>query len=109
MTAAASLKGKNSYIERIKSAERTSSYLSEAISLNKSGIIQIKNETSDNKKLNSRVFLWKILFQKHRYKDLGLYTKFDHFLSKFKEQIKMIGSYYIYFNNGTFSWQKSII
>ena len=56
MTTTVSLKGKNSYIEIIRNAERKSSYFAEAISFNKSWTLRNKSETSDNKKLNSRFF-----------------------------------------------------
>ena len=59
--------------------------------------------------VNSRFFGGVTLPGKLRYQYLGSYTKFDHFLSKIKEQINMIRSYYIYLNDQTLSLQKEII
>ena len=68
-------------------------------------LLILKRKTNDTK-CKLTLFCWEILPTKRRYQYLGLYTKFDHFLSKFKEQIKMIGNYYIYYNDQTFSFQK---
>ena len=59
--------------------------------------------------VNSRFFGGITLPGKLRCQYLGSYTKFDHFLSKIKEQINMIRFYYIYFNDQTLSLQKEII
>ena len=59
--------------------------------------------------VNSRFFGGITLPGKLRCQYLGSYTKFDHFLSKIKEQINMIRSYYIYLNDQTLSLQKEII
>ena len=49
--------------------------------------------------VSSRFYRGVTMPRKLRYQYLGFYTKFDHFLSKFKEQINMIGSYYIYLSD----------
>ena len=59
--------------------------------------------------VNSCFFGGVTLHGKLRYQYLGSYTKFDLFLSKIKEQINMIRSYYIYLNDQTLSLQKEII
>ena len=59
--------------------------------------------------VNSRFFGGITLPGKLRCQYLGSYTKCDHFLSKIKEQINMIRSYYIYLNDQTLSLQKEII
>ena len=49
--------------------------------------MQVKRKTEN---VNSRFFRGVTLPKKIRYQYLGPYTKFDHFLSKFKDQINMI-------------------
>ena len=71
-------------------------------------LLIVQNNNEDNgKRCKFTFFCWDILPTKIIY--LGLHEKFDYFLSKFKDQIKMTGSYYINFNDQTFSLQKKII
>ena len=86
--------------EKIK---RTTRYFPKRNNLYK--LLILKRKTNDTK-CKLTLFCWEILTTKRRYQYLGLYTKFDHFLSKFKDQIKMIGNYYIYYNDQRFSFQK---
>ena len=92
------LKGKNSYIIGVKKATEqlifTGCYFCK---------IKLKTMTKD---VNSRFFCWNIKPTKIRYQYLMLHKKFDYFLSKFKVQIKVRWSHYIYFNDQTFSLQK---
>ena len=86
--------------EKIKTTRR---YFPKSNNLYK--LLILHKETND-KKCKLTLFCWEILPTILRYQYLGLYTKFDHFLSKFRDLIKMIGNYYIYYNDQTFSFQK---
>ena len=91
-----------------KTIKRTRRYFAKPSNFYKSLILQNKNETNDIKcKLTP--FSCEILSTKLKYQYLGLYKKLDHFLLGFKDQIKIIETYYIYFNDQTFSLQEKII
>ena len=66
-------------------------------------ILQNKYETNDIK-CKLMLFSWEILSTKLKYQYLGLYKNL--IILRFKDQIKIIGTYYIYFNDQTFSLQK---
>ena len=91
-----------------KTIKRTRRYFAKPSNFYKSLILQNKSETNDIKcKLTP--FSCEILSTKLKYQYLGLYKKLDNFLLGFKDQIKIIGTYYIYFNDKTFYLQKKII
>ena len=83
---------------RVKKSNRTSNFYELLIREN-------KFENND-KRCKFTLFCWNIKPTKIRYQYLRLHKKFDYFLSKFKVQIKVRWSHYIYFNDQTFSLQK---
>ena len=95
------LKGKNSYITRVKK-------VTEKVIFTSCEFCKNKNQNND-KRCKFTFFCYDLLAKKIRYQHLGVHKKFGYFLSKFKDQIKMTGSYYMYFNDQTFSLQKTSI
>ena len=90
-----------------KTSKRTRRYFAKQSNFQKSIILTNKNETNDIK-CKLMPCSWEISSTKLKYQYLGLYKKLDHFLLGFKDQIKIIATYYIYFNDQTFYLQKKI-